>query len=117
RGSVEFFDDLEDESAPGEIRSKVLASYSELKEMQESDSLEQPEPNDPQLSFKLAQPLSDLRFKQLLLSTRSEAERMRQLAEFLPEYLMQRRRMEHIRHVAPRNGHAKWDPKTLQDST
>ena len=40
---------------------------------------------DPQLSFRLARPVSDLTFRQILLSTRSEAERLKQIAEFLPE--------------------------------
>ena len=41
---------------------------------------------DPQLSFRLAQPVPDLGFRQALLTTRSEAERLRQLAEFLPAF-------------------------------
>ena len=30
---------------------------------------------------------------------------MRQLAEFLPAFLIRQRRIQHMKHVAPRNGH------------
>jgi hypothetical protein len=61
--------------------------------------------NDPQLSFRLAQPVPDLGFRQTLLATRSEAERLRQLADFLPGYLHRQRRIQHMKEVAPKNGH------------
>jgi len=59
---------------------------------------------DPQLSFRLAQPVPDLGFRQTLLATRSEAERLRQLADFLPAYLHRQRRIRHMKEVAPKNG-------------
>ena len=43
--------------------------------------------------------------RQALLAARSEAERLRQLAEFLPGFLIRQRRVEHVKQVAPRNGH------------
>jgi hypothetical protein len=61
--------------------------------------------SDPQLSFRLAQPVPDLGFRQTLLATRSEAERLRQLADFLPAYLHRQRRIQHMKEVAPKNGH------------
>jgi hypothetical protein len=61
--------------------------------------------NDPQLSFRLAEPVPDLGFRQTLLATRSEAERLRQLADFLPAYLHRQRRIQHLKEVAPKNGH------------
>ena len=51
-----------------------------------------PESSDPRLSFRLAQEVPDLGFRQTLLTMRSEAERMRRIAEFLPGYLERRRR-------------------------
>jgi hypothetical protein len=62
---------------------------------------------DPQLSFQLAQAVPDLDFRQVLLSIRSEADRMRRLAEFFPTYSSRQRQIQHARAVAPKNGHAK----------
>ncbi len=57
------------------------------------------------MSFRLARPIQDLGLRQALLSARSEAERLRQLAEFLPAFLIRQRRVERVKQVAPRNGH------------
>ena len=45
--------------------------------------------------------------RQTLLAMRSEAERMRRIADFLPGYLQRRRRVQHTKDVAGRNGHAR----------
>jgi len=123
RGTVDFFDD--DESAPGppEIQKRAIDGYRQLQALSESSPRESAEAlspsgeidksgspeaidkNDPQLSFRLAQPVPDLGFRQTLLVTRSEAERLRQLADFLPAYLHRQRRIQHMKEVAPRNGH------------
>jgi hypothetical protein len=52
----------------------------------------------------------DLDFRQVLLATRSEADRMKQLADFFPGYGSRQRQIQHARAVAPTNGHAKWPP-------
>ena len=58
------------------------------------------------LSFRLAQPVPDLTLRQMLLATRSEAERLRHLAEFFPGLSGQKqRRIQQVKHLAPRNGH------------
>lgn len=132
RGSVDFFDDDESAPAPPEIQKRAIDGYSQLQALSESTppgSLEAMGPpgsagaagspeamnlpgspeaidkNDPQLSFRLAQPVPDLGFRQTLLATRSEAERLRQLADFLPGYLHRQRRIQHMKEVAPKNGH------------
>ena len=38
---------------------------------------------------------------------RSERERLRHLADFLPEYTIKKAHIEHIQKFAPRNGHGK----------
>jgi hypothetical protein len=76
-----------------------------LQQLNPSNSLQEPELSDPQLSFQLAQPLPDLQFRQVMLATRSESERMKQLADFLPGYIARERRVAHIKQVAPQNGH------------
>ena len=44
--------------------------------------------------------MPDLGFRQTLLATRSEAERMRRIADFLPGYLQRRKKVQHTKDVA-----------------
>jgi Lon protease-like protein len=105
RGEVDYFDD-EDETAPeDEFRARAIAGYNELRSLTADQPLPSSEIKDPQLSFRLARPIQDLGLRQSLLSARSEAERLRQLAEYLPAFLIRQRRVEHVKQVAPRNGH------------
>jgi Lon protease-like protein len=98
RGAVEFFDDDEpDPSQPlsADLLRNVIA-FSHLP----MDS----EASDPRLSFRLAQDVSDVGFRQTLLTMRSEAERMRCIADFLPGYLQRRKIVQHTKDVAGSNG-------------
>jgi Lon protease-like protein len=110
RGEVSFFDDEEFDEPAAETRERVIGLYKDMREVAEAGEAINAELDDPQLSFQLAQPISDLNFRQLLLATRSEAARMKQLAEFLPAFISKQRQVQHARTVAPRNGHAKWPP-------
>jgi len=106
RGEVEFFDDDDDnEPAPLEAQHAALIEY---KKLLESGILHPPtpEPNldDPQLSFQLAQGLPDLDFLNALLRTRSEARRLRELSEFLSQFVPRQLHITRVRHVAPQNG-------------
>src|SRR5579862_1664959 len=107
RGAVEFFDDdaEPDQAAPTDpdLLRNVIAGFSELQSLNSSD--------DPRLSFRLAQEVPDLGFRQTLLTMRSEAERMRQLADFLPGFLERRKRAQHTKHIAGSNGHARHKPE------
>lgn len=105
RGSVEFFDDEEFEAASPDVQKRAIEGYNQLRALSSSEPLESSETGNPQLSFRLAQSVPDLSFRQVLLSTRSEAERIRQIADFLPAYLIRQRRVQHVKEVAPRNGH------------
>lgn len=100
RGAVDFFDDEEEPPVAPEIRQRAIDGYMEM-------SGETLDWEQPQLSFRLAQPVSDLSFRQALLATRSEAGRMRQLADFLPVHNLRQRRIQHVKEVAPRNGHGR----------
>jgi Lon protease-like protein len=108
RGAVEFFDDEESEPIAPEVRQRVMDAYQEVRGLEPSEQVRDPELTDPQLSFQLAQVVPDVDFRQVMLATRSEADRMRRLAEFFPNYTTRRRQMQHARVVAPRNGHSKW---------
>jgi len=110
RGAVEFFDDDEpdpSEPASADLLRNVMAGFSEL----ESVDTNAPNMGDPRLSFRLAQEVPDLGFRQTLLTMRSEAERMRQIAGFLPGFLERRKRAQHTKQVAGSNGHARPKPE------
>jgi Lon protease-like protein len=110
RGAVEFFDDEEFEQIPPGVKERVLEGYNDLCQIDPQEQAIDPELTDPQLSFQLAQVLSDLNFRQMLLATRSESERMKRLADFLPAFNSRQRQVAHVRAVAPNNGHGKWPP-------
>jgi Lon protease-like protein len=105
RGEVDYFDD-EDETLPeDEFRARAIAGYNELRALTAESPLPEAQIENAQLSFRLARPIQDLGLRQALLTARSEAERLRQLAEFLPAFLIRQRRIERVKQVAPRNGH------------
>src|SRR5258708_39537183 len=110
RGAVEFFDDEASEPIAPEVRTRVLEAYNDIRAHESDEDQQAPEMTDPQLSFQLAQVVSDLEFRQVLLPTPSEASPMPQLADFFPAYNLRQRQRRHARKVAPRNGHAKWPP-------
>lgn len=104
RGAVEFFEDEESQPAAPDVLEKAIAGYNALQAVSSEDPLSSTEASDPQLSFRLARPVSDLAFRQVLLSTRSEAQRLRQVADFMPDFVVRQRRIQSVRDAAPRNG-------------
>ena len=110
RGAVEFFDDDADKVEPAgpDLLQNVIAGYGQLQSIPSNDPLD---PDDPRLSFRLARDVPDLGFRQTLLTMRSEADRMRRIADFLPGYLERRRRTQHTKDVAGRNGHGHHQPE------
>jgi Lon protease-like protein len=107
RGEVEFFDDEGLSSPAPDLRQRAIEGYNALQALESHDPLDANDAGDPRLSFRLAQPVADLTFRQILLATRSEAERLKQIAEFLPGFLAKQRRIQHVKEVAPRNGHGR----------
>ena len=105
RGAVEFFDDESEDTVASETRAKVIEAFKALPS--DPDAPWEPRWEDPQLSFQIAQSIPDVQFRQVLLMMRSERDRLRHLAEFLPEYAIKRANIEHVQKVAPRNGHGK----------
>ncbi|HSM77467.1 MAG TPA: LON peptidase substrate-binding domain-containing protein [Bryobacteraceae bacterium] len=112
RGAVDFFDDEEFGPVPAETQKRALEGFAELRNLRTGEEIAEPEVSDPLLSFRLAQPVMDLEFRQLLLATRSEADRMKQVADYLQSYVSKERASAHMRATAPRNGHGKW-PQNL----
>lgn len=104
RGSVDYFNDDETEKPTDDQLERVLKGYGELKEFIGNEPVPEPKMEDPQLSFQLGQFIADVEFRQRLLSSRSERERIRQLVEFLPGHVEQQKHAWHVRTVAPWNG-------------
>lgn len=107
RAAVEFFNDEEAGEVPVDLRQKAIASYEKLREIEKPSVIIEPALEGPQLSFQLAQFISDLDKRQTVLSLRSEVERLEFLVTMLPDYILQRERVMLAKRVAPRNGHAK----------
>ena len=108
RGAVEFFDDEEDDFLSEILRSLrgvAIAAYDALQSLSEGAPLDAAGQADPLLSFRLAQAVNDLAFRQSILSLRRESERIERLAEFLPGWATSQLRVHNIKSVAPTNGH------------
>jgi Lon protease-like protein len=105
RGEVQFFDDDDDDPAPLEVQHMALTQYKSLLESGVMrPPIPEPDLDDKQLSFQLAQSIQDLDFLNVLLRTRSETQRLRELNEFLSQYIPRQRHIAHVRGVAPLNG-------------
>ena len=105
QAEVNFFDDDAEAAAPPEeLRSQAVSHYQALAKLRESQPHPDPDMEDPQLSFQLAHHLPDLDFLSALLRHRSEAERLRQLNQYLAAYIPRQRSVERIKALAPTNG-------------
>ena len=110
RGSVEFFDDEDESAVPPETRQRAIDGFHEMQKLLAPGNLaeiDSEELSRAPLSFRLAQPVADLGFRQGLLTTRSEGDRLRQLADFFPIHNLRHKRIQHVKEVAPRNGHGR----------
>jgi Lon protease-like protein len=106
RGAVEYFDDEDTRPASADATAKVQAVFEQIKQLESSGEEEGAGPETP-FSFQVARAVPDLNLRQVLLATRSEAERIQRLAEHLPGVLEKMRTVAHVRAVAPSNGHAR----------
>jgi len=104
RGEVEFFNDDDEEPVSRELKDDALNGYRELLESGESRGYGDPELDDPQLSFQIAQSIQDVDFQSWLLRERSAANRLRQLAEFLKSYVPRIKETSRMKELAPKNG-------------
>ena len=107
RASVEYFNDDEAGDVPLDLRQKAIEGYQRLREVENPEVMIEPKLEEPQISFQLAQFISDLDKRQTVLSLRSEVERLQFLVTILPEYLRQREQITLAKRVTPLNGHAK----------
>jgi Lon protease-like protein len=105
QAEVSFFDDDEDPApVPAELREQALSNYRDLSGLAAAQGRGEPDLEDPQLSFQLAQALPDLDFLHGLLARRSETSRLKELNHYLVGYIPRQRRIERVKHLAPTNG-------------
>lgn len=104
QGEVTYFDDEDGEAAPAELRKLAVTNYHELSELATARSHSEPDFEDPQVSFQIAQALPDLDFLNTLLQQRSETVRLKEINHYLETYLPRQKGIERMRAVAPKNG-------------
>jgi Lon protease-like protein len=105
QAEVAYFDDEDPAPVPAELRDQALTHYRALNSLAIARSHSEPDFQDQQLSFQLAQAVPDLEFLSFLLRARSEPARLQQLNQYLAEYLPRQLRIERMRELAPTNGH------------
>ncbi len=105
QGEVVYFDDEDAAPVAEALRTQALGHYRALRGLSTARSHDDPDFQDQQLSFQLAQAVPDLDFLSLLLRTRSEAARLEHLNQYLAEYLPRQLRIERMKELAPTNGH------------
>ncbi|MBL8174742.1 MAG: LON peptidase substrate-binding domain-containing protein [Bryobacterales bacterium] len=110
RASVRYFDDASESYASAELIRQVAESFRKVcRDTNQSLDFD-PDWNDAQLSFQLAQIVGDADFRQQLLTMRSEQERLERLVSYFPFHLQRFKHNEAIRERAPQNGHSKHLP-------
>jgi hypothetical protein len=86
------------------LRDKAIASWREIKAALAPASGDDPDEEEPFLSFHLAHGVDDLDFQSQMLRTRSEAERLRKFVGFAEGYVSRTRYAEKMKRAAPTNG-------------
>lgn len=109
QGKVTFFDDYELPQPPMELKQKAMEGYRAARRAT-GQEVDEPEWSDPQLSFQLARLVEDLEFRQKLLNSRGEQERLQELADYFPTHVQRFRHIAALKDAAPRNGHSKHIP-------
>jgi Lon protease-like protein len=104
QGEVTYFDDEDGQKAPDELRELAVSRYHELNELATARSHGEPDFEDPQLSFQIAQAVPDLDFLNTLLQERSETARLKEINQYLGAYLPRQKSIERMKSVAPKNG-------------
>jgi Lon protease-like protein len=100
RAEVDYFADAEETPAPAPLRAAALRAWRGLREEQEQE----PDEQDPLLSFRIAPTIQDLEVQSSLLMSRSETERLQQIIAVVPRYLERREYVDRMRKIAPANG-------------
>jgi Lon protease-like protein len=105
QAEVTFFDDEDLAPAPDDLRQQALSNYQALRGLGVAREHSQPNLEDLQLSFQLAQAIPDPDFLNLLLRERSESSRLQHFNQYLADYLPRQKTIERMKELAPTNGH------------
>jgi Lon protease-like protein len=105
QAEVRYFEDDDFRPPPAELRQQALEHYQALSKLESAREISEPDEQDPQLSFQLAQAVPDVNFLSVLLRQRSETGRLRELNEYLAQYIPRQRAIERVKALAPTNGY------------
>jgi Lon protease-like protein len=110
RGEVEYFSDDDAQSAPRELRKQAIHACEKMLDAlsDESDAADAkkriPDLEHPFLSFRLAEEVDDLDFRNLLQRSRSESERLKTFAAFTESYVAKKQYAAKMKVAAQTNG-------------
>jgi len=104
RGEIEEIEDEEFGPAPAQKVREAIALQQEYARATGAEA-EKPDPDEPELSFVLGAISPDLDFRQILLSTKSEARRIELVASHLTKLIQRHSIQEAMRTAARSNGH------------
>jgi len=108
RGEVELFEDDDWSSASPELRDRAIQAYKKIRQVLQETGDEAaenaPNPDNPLLSFQLAQVVDDLDFQNVMLRSRSETERLQHFIDVTNPYLARREYKSKMQRIAPLNG-------------
>jgi len=106
RGAPQFLEEEgEDVPAEDERRKQAMEIYGEVVKLLEAEVEEPPDAQDGQLSYQIMARLpADLNFKQTMLKSRSENERLTEVIEFLRKASMRLAVTLRTREKAGSNG-------------
>jgi ATP-dependent Lon protease len=104
RGEVEYFADEDAAPADAGLRQLAIEGLAKIRQALDESSERTPDPENPFLSFELAQGIEDLDFQNMVQRSRSESERLRMFANFAEKYIERRKYAEKMRRSAPQNG-------------
>jgi len=105
QAEVRYFEDDDFRPPPAELRQQALEHYQALSKLESAREISEPDEQDPQLSLQLAQAVPDVNFLSVLLRQRSETGRLRELNEYLAQYIPRQRAIERVKALAPTNGY------------
>jgi Lon protease-like protein len=104
RAEVLYFADEDTASADAGLRQQALESLEKIQRTLDESNEATPNPENPFLSFELAQGVEDLDFQNMVLRSRSESERLRMFADFTEGYIERRQYAQKMKRTAPQNG-------------
>jgi Lon protease-like protein len=108
RGDIEFFDDGQELPVSREEAESLYLLTVEAAALAGAATPKGLDPEDPHPSFRSASALPlDLAFKQKLLCSRSERQRLAQLTAYLKTWIEKAHIVNRAKAVAGRNGHAR----------